>query len=249
MKRRIALISDCASPLTGDASRQCQYVGELAKNLALLNYKVDVFTRRDDDSHPEIYHWLENVNVYFIAAGPASAVRKEDLLTLMPQFTSAVLRAFKQKRYDMIHANFFLSGLSAINLKRATEIPFVVTFHTLARSADLRDETQDFPPIRAEIEERIAREADRVVAESAVEERDLMYLYDVAPEKIRRVGNDEWQETARQTAELYEEILKQKPIFSSNVTAALRNFHSNFPQYRTPLRKNSDEQISPTSFS
>lgn len=49
--KRIALISEHGSPLGtfggADSGGQNVYVGQLAKHLAALSYKVDVFTRRD----------------------------------------------------------------------------------------------------------------------------------------------------------------------------------------------------------
>ena len=51
MRRRIALISEHASPLAVlggvDSGGQNVYVGQLASHLAELGYDVDVFTRRD----------------------------------------------------------------------------------------------------------------------------------------------------------------------------------------------------------
>ena len=44
--------------------------------------------------------------------------------------TSAAARA---RRYDLLHANFFMSGLVGREVKRALGTPFVVTFHALGR--------------------------------------------------------------------------------------------------------------------
>lgn len=166
MKRQIAIISDCASPLKTDGNEQCVFVAELAQNLAELGNDVDVFTRRDAPDQPETVYWHERTRVIHIPAGPASEVEKKDLLRLMPQFTSYVLSHFKQKNYDLVHANFFLSGLTALNLHRATETPFVVSFHGLGRA----DKNDVFPVVRYEIEDRIVREADAIFAQSEQEE-------------------------------------------------------------------------------
>lgn len=192
MKRRIAMISDHASPLAAlggtDSGGQNVYVAQVARNLAAAGCEVDVFTRRDNSQQPEIVNWFDNVRVIHVPAGPAEFVRKEDLLKLMPQFTSYMLRFFRQKRYDLIHANFFLSGLVALNLKRATETPFVVTFHALGRVRRIHQTSADeFPDARFEIEDQIVREADFVIAECPQDETDLMGLYDSPPEKIRIV--------------------------------------------------------------
>ena len=243
MKRQIAIISDCASPLkTGDD--QCIYVADLAENLAAVGYEIDVFTRRDSPHQPEIVYPAENLRVIHIPAGPASAVEKQDLLRLMPQFTSFVLGHFKQKDYDLIHANFFLSGLTALNLHRATETPFVVSFHGLGRAA----KTDDFPIVRQEIEDRIVREADAILAASAHEEKDLKFLYDAPPEKVFVVptpkDDEAWRQTTEKISRIYENILTDKILLSATIRAALQNFRQQSPKIAFSLNQQPDKQNS-----
>ncbi|MDQ4120604.1 MAG: glycosyltransferase [Acidobacteriota bacterium] len=243
MKRQIAIISDCASPLKiGD--EQCFYVAKLAENLAVAGYDVDVFTRRDSPHQPDIVYPAENMRVIHIPAGPASEVEKPDLLRLMPQFTSFVLRHFKQKDYDLIHANFFLSGLTALNLHRATETPFVVSFHGLGRAL----KTDDFPIVRWEIEDRIVHEANAIFAESAQEEKHLKFLYDAAPEKIFVIPSPKddqaWQQAAERISRIYENILTNKVLLSATVRAALQNLRQQAPKIGFPLNQITDKQSS-----
>ena len=86
MTRRIAFISEHASPLGNlggaDGGGQNVYVAQLAKHLAALGYEVDVFTRRDRRDLPEIVNWIDRVRIIHVEAGPASFVRKEDMLPL-----------------------------------------------------------------------------------------------------------------------------------------------------------------------
>ena len=62
MKLSVALISEHASPLATlggkDSGGQNVYVAEVARNLARQGFVVDVFTRRDDVSQPELVEWL-----------------------------------------------------------------------------------------------------------------------------------------------------------------------------------------------
>src|SRR3954466_7022626 len=119
MGGRIALISEHASPLSVlggvDCGGQNVYVGQVARHLAALGYRVDVFTRRDSPDQPETVEW-EGVRVVHVPAGPAAFVRKEELLPYMDKFTAGMLR-FADCRgiaYDLIHANFWMSGLVAM---------------------------------------------------------------------------------------------------------------------------------------
>src|SRR3979411_2645010 len=115
MTRRIALISEHASPLAllggVDAGGQNVYVGQVARHLAEFGHEVDVFTRRDRHDLPATVAWCDRARIVHAPAGPAEAMRKEDLLPFMGEFTGSVLRACRRRRYDVIHANFFMSAL------------------------------------------------------------------------------------------------------------------------------------------
>src|SRR5688572_31470574 len=131
MALRIAMISEHASPLGApggvDAGGQNVYVAQLARRLACAGHHVDVFTRRDCRSRPELVEWAPRVRVINVPAGPASFVAKEKMLPHMAEFTEYVLDFMRsqRQRYDLVHANFFMSGLVAADINRATGIPFV----------------------------------------------------------------------------------------------------------------------------
>lgn len=191
MKKRIALISEHASPLATlggvDGGGQNVYVGEIAKNLAALGYEVDIFTRWDSKILPEAAEWVNGVRIIHIPAGPPEYVRKEDLLPFMAEFTAYILQFCKResKTYDLIHANFWMSGLVAADIKQAIGIPFVVTFHALGRVRRFHQgEADQFPIERFAIEERIVVEADRIIAECPQQEEDLIRFYNADPAKI-----------------------------------------------------------------
>jgi glycosyltransferase involved in cell wall biosynthesis len=222
-KRRIAVISFNASPLKSNL-KQSIYVAETARNLRTHDWEVDVFTRCDSADLPEIFDWTEGVRVIHVPAGFAGTVENADLLRLVPQFISSMIRFFKQQRYDIVHANFFLSGLVALNLKRTTETPFVVTFHELGRRS--QKEVSEFSDVRFDIEDRVVREAAAIVAESVEEKTDLMYLYDAMPEKISVISSEtlNLQEKTRQLAALYETVLaKTKVSLTETARLAMQN--------------------------
>jgi glycosyltransferase involved in cell wall biosynthesis len=185
------MISDHASPLAAaggvDSGGQNIYVAQVARHLARLGYAVDVFTRRDDANQPEIVDWQPRVRVIHVPAGPAQYVRKEDLLPLMDEF-GEFMAAFcaRARGYDLVHANFFMSGLAALRLKRDLGLPFVMTFHALGRVRRLHQGDADqFPPQRTDIEDRLIAEADAVIAECPQDEDDLRRLYRAERAKIR----------------------------------------------------------------
>ncbi len=191
MTKRIALISEHASPLAllggVDNGGQNVYVAQIAKHLAARGYEVDVFTRRYSELLPEVAEWVSGVRIIHVPAGPAQEVRKEDLLPLMGDFTNYVLRFCKKQRkpYDLIHANFWMSGLVATEIKKTLSIPFVITFHALGRVRRLHQgEADEFPEARFEIEDRVVAEADHIIAECPQDEEDLIRLYNADPARV-----------------------------------------------------------------
>jgi phosphoheptose isomerase len=189
MLKRIAMISEHASPLAMlggvDAGGQNVYVGQLARHLGALGYEVDVLTRRDSPLLPETAEWANGVRIVHIPAGPTEFVRKEDLLPHMDEFAANTLRWCRRRRYELLHANFWMSGLVASEVKRALGTPFVVTFHALGRVRRAFQRTADqFPDQRFEIEDRIVMDADHVIAECPQEQEDLIRHYNADPSKV-----------------------------------------------------------------
>lgn len=189
--RKIALISEHASPLaligSTDSGGQNVYVAQLAKQLARLGYLVDVFTRRDSDRLEQIVDWLPGVRVIHVQAGPAHFIPKEAMLPYMEQFGRFVIRFARRQKipYNLVHANFFMSGLVAQQIRRTLGIPFVMTFHALGRVRRLNQKDADaFPDVRFAIEEQLIHEADRVIAECPQDRRDMEQHYGASREHI-----------------------------------------------------------------
>ena len=189
MPQRIAMISDHASPLAAaggvDSGGQNIYVAETARHLAARGYRVDVFTRKDQQDLPEVVEWLPGVRVVHVPAGPAAFVRKEDILPWIPDFAAFTERFAARERYDVVHAHFFMSGLVALQLKAALGLPFVVTFHALGLVRRLHQGAADeFPTRRIAIERDVIDAADAIVAECPDDRRNLLTLYNADPHKV-----------------------------------------------------------------
>ncbi|HEU4674180.1 MAG TPA: glycosyltransferase [Candidatus Limnocylindrales bacterium] len=188
------MISEHASPLATlggvDAGGQNVYVAQLAKHLAAAGDRVDVFTRRDAPDLPEVVEWLPGIRVVHVPAGPPEPLPKEQLLPHIGAFTTWMLRELTRRgrRYDVVHAHFFMSALVAAEIKQALEIPFVVTFHALGRvRRQFQGQDDGFPDERLTIEERVVAEADRILAECPQDEEDLIRLYNADPTRIEIV--------------------------------------------------------------
>jgi D-inositol-3-phosphate glycosyltransferase len=190
MTRRIAMISEHASPVSAlggvDGGGQNVYVAQLATHLAHDGWQVDVFTRRSSDAAPIVQGWREGVRIVNVPAGPPAFVPKEQMLPLMPEFAAWMQQHWSDLGpYDAVHANFWMSGLVAAELKRALGVPFVVTFHALGRVRRLhQSESDGFPDERLEIEDRVIAEADAIIAECPQDLDDLKAYYHADPARI-----------------------------------------------------------------
>ncbi|MBO9683843.1 MAG: glycosyltransferase [Flavisolibacter sp.] len=191
MRRKVAFISEHASPLAVlggvDAGGQNVYVAELAKYLSKMDYDVDVFTRWEDANTTQVVNWLRNVRVIQIKAGLIKYLPKEELLQYMPEFRRNTMKFMEREDivYDLVHANFFMSALVAMELKEIMDIPYVVTYHALGKVRRIHQKEADkFPIERLEIEEETALRADKILAECSQDKEDLCTLYHVPEAKL-----------------------------------------------------------------
>jgi D-inositol-3-phosphate glycosyltransferase len=190
---RIALISEHASPLAAlggtDAGGQNVYVAHVARCLAAKGHEVDVLTRRDAPQLPAAVDVRPGLRVLHVDAGPAAPVPKEALLPHMAEFGSRTLQLFRHSvPYDVVHANFFMSALVGLRLRAVLAVPLVVTFHALGLiRREHQGEVDGFPPERIAIEQRVVREADRIIAECPQDQADLVRAYGADASRLSMV--------------------------------------------------------------
>jgi glycosyltransferase involved in cell wall biosynthesis len=190
MSRRIALISEHASPLCAlggvDSGGQNVYVAQVARHLARMGYRVDVFTRRDDPKLPVVADLGQGVRVIHVDAGPACFVPKEEMLPYIDDFADWMIEfMLGQGGYEIVHANFFMSGIVAMRLQRALAIPFAVTFHALGLVRLQHQGGIDrFPRERGRLEAEVMSADDAIIAECPQDMQDQVELYDADPAKI-----------------------------------------------------------------
>jgi D-inositol-3-phosphate glycosyltransferase len=192
MKKKVAFISEHASPLAllggVDSGGQNVYVDQVARQLAIQGYDVDVFTRWDDPSHKQIVEYAPGIRVVNISAGPQKQIPKENIFQFMDEFASEMIGFIENNKisYELVHAHFWMSGYVAALIKNILNIPFVITFHALGKVRRLHQGSADgFPESRSRIEEMIVKEADAIIAECPQDKEDLMVLYFAEEEKIK----------------------------------------------------------------
>jgi D-inositol-3-phosphate glycosyltransferase len=176
---RIAMVSEHASPLAVlggvDAGGQNVHVAALATALGHRGDTVVVHTRRDDLALPRRVPLGCGVEVDHVDAGPPTEVPKDELLPHMEAFAAELREQWAATRPDVVHAHFWMSALAALEAARLLGIPVVQTFHALGTVKRRHQRDRDTsPPERLEIEERIARGVDRIVATCSDEVFELL---------------------------------------------------------------------------
>ncbi|MGA3185320.1 MAG: glycosyltransferase, partial [Candidatus Dormibacteria bacterium] len=116
--------------------------------------------------------------------GPPRPLPKEELVALLDPFADAMLAhaASEGRSYRLIHAHYWLSGPPARRARDRLGIPWVQSFHSLARMKAAAGLPPDFQ--RGAVEEELAAACDRIVAMSRAEGRELVRLYGASKERI-----------------------------------------------------------------
>lgn len=176
---RVAVISLHTSPLlqpgSGDSGGMNVYVRETVSSLSQAGLQTTTYTRADREGLPSEV-WVEpNHRVVYVEAGPHH-LPKEALPEIVDEFTERVLDDLAANGgADVVHANYWLSGVVAHRIKHELDIPFVSTFHTLAR---VKAEGGDPEPgWRDRAEAELINCADAICVSCVEEEEQFRRLY------------------------------------------------------------------------
>jgi D-inositol-3-phosphate glycosyltransferase len=184
----VAVISMHASPLgalgRGENGGANLAVRRLCEGLAESGIPTDVFVRRDDTLAPAEEMIAPMSRLVRLPVGPPRALPKGDLIAHVDAFSRAVIAhaASERRDYVVVHGHYWLGGLVAQQLRAAWHVPWVQSFHTLARAKERVGLPLDAQ--RSAAEATLAGAADRLVTGSVAEARDLMRLYGASRNSI-----------------------------------------------------------------
>ncbi|HEX3455057.1 MAG TPA: glycosyltransferase, partial [Gaiellaceae bacterium] len=189
---RVAMLSVHTSPLAqpggGDAGGMNVYVRALASALARAGVQVDVLTRAEHPEQPPVVVVEPGFRVLHVEAGPLSPVPRSQFPELVGPFADAARASLERcgTTYDVVHANYWVSGAVGHRLKHELGLPLVTTFHSLDRvKAEVG--IDDDVDLRPRVEAEVVRCADLVVASTADEREQLVRLYGADPDRIEIV--------------------------------------------------------------
>ncbi|MFV2195730.1 D-inositol-3-phosphate glycosyltransferase [Nocardiopsis sp. LOL_012] len=184
--RRVATVSLHTSPLdqpgTGDAGGMNVYVVEVARRMAERGVAVDVFTRASGPDLPPVVEPAPGVQVRHVPAGPYGQVDKNTLADHLCPFIFGMMRAEAQGEpghYSLVHGHYWLSGRAGVVAARRWGVPFVQSMHTMARvkNAFIAEGDTPEPEARVRGEDQLVRQADRLIANTDDEARQLREFY------------------------------------------------------------------------
>ena len=181
---RVAVLSLHTSPLVlpgrGDAGGMNVYVRELVSSMAQAGIDATVFVRRHNDA-AAVVDVEPGFRVVHIDAGPPG-LPKESLAGSVDGFADGVATWLRESPVDVLHANYWLSGVAGHRLKHELDLPLVSTFHTLAR---VKAETGDpEPQRRTDAEAEVIACSDVITANSVAEAQQLAGLYGADPARV-----------------------------------------------------------------
>jgi phosphoheptose isomerase len=194
MRRKIAFIHNSSFPGDQadeqDKAEQHEYLTQVVPDLARMGYLVDIFACQETQGLTEVCEWLENARVIRVPVGRVDYTPGEQVLPFLRDAAGFMIDFFnhQEKRYDLIHANSWLSGLVAVEIKASLGIPYVVTLDTLGRASRPEERYHSLSATKCfEVEERVIREADGIIVETARQRADLLALYHADPTYVVQI--------------------------------------------------------------
>lgn len=242
---RIALVSThgyvAAHPPLGaaDTGGQVVYVLELAKKLAQLGHKVDIFTRRFEDQ-PEIDEVDADVRVIRIPCGGVDFIPKEYLHRYLNEWNEKALRYIKREglSYLFVNSHYWDAGVAGQRLSEALNIPHIHTPHSLGLWKKRQMET-DYPERADKFEEEfnfkerirheliIYRSCQLVVATTPIQLDMLMEDYGLSRSRVHMIPPGYDDNRFYPMSEASRQMIRQRLGFEGKVVMALGRLATN----------------------
>src|SRR3954452_9989233 len=167
--------SPLVQPGSGDSGGMNVYVREVASALAQGGVHCTTYTRADRPGLAPVVLVEPGHRVVHVPAGPFGAP-KEQLAELVDVFADGVAAHIEADGAgDVVHGNYWLSGVAGHRLEHHLGVPLVSTFHTLAR---VKAEGGDLePPWRDRAEAEVIGCSDAICVSCPEEERQVRRLY------------------------------------------------------------------------
>lgn len=175
--------SPASAPGAGDAGGMNVVELHQARSLAQLGYQVDIATRRSHPDQPDATDLGNGVRLLHVSAGPASDLAKSAIDQHIMEFSSGLARL---EPHDLIQSHHWMSGVAALPVARAQDVPHVQSYHSVAAhpGSPLSDGEPPESDTRVAGEAHIARESDAIIAVSTAEARTIVERCGANPNRV-----------------------------------------------------------------
>ena len=159
---------------------------KLTKELVKLGHTVDIYTRVQSPTTPEVIEIAPGARQIHILAGEPADIDKLLVYDTAPDFACQTENFRKQHdlKYDIIFSHYWISGIAGQYLQIWWQVPQMVMFHTLGAIKNAIGIGEDEPDLRIEEERQVAQTCHRIIASTETEKIALYRFYDVPPEKV-----------------------------------------------------------------
>jgi len=189
---RIAMISVHSCPLASLGGKETGgmnvYIRELSRELAKKGLHIDIFTRSQNPSIPQIVTFHKGVRIIHLHAGPEAPYDKNQVWFHLPEFLDYIQQfSLKEKlSYNLIHSHYWLSGWVGVKLSTMWKIPLLHMFHTLGylKNKVIEPLGKSESPLRLQVEKQLVKHSDHIVVPSHREKVQMIWTYGAPPEKI-----------------------------------------------------------------
>jgi D-inositol-3-phosphate glycosyltransferase len=154
-----------------------------AEALAAAGHRVEILTRRSSPDQAPSSQLAPGVTLRCVTAGPAEPVAKGMHEEFIDEFREGIAQFGP---FDVLHSHHWFSGMAALPLARATGIPHVQSFHSIAAddSTPLSEGERAESAGRMAGESWLARESDAVIAISRAEASTVIDRLGAEPERV-----------------------------------------------------------------
>ncbi len=186
--QRVGIISMHTSPLAAPGMENTGgmnvYLREITRVFGEMGVHCDLYTHAASPDQPLVTPLPGPCRVLNVQTSRGNIADKHGLHRYCDEFAGHV--AATSQAYDLFFSHYWLSGLVAIEVNRRLGIPFVHMFHTLALPKDevaAQHQARELP-IRQSSEKQIMQRADRLVAATLLEKREMVERYGAPAGKI-----------------------------------------------------------------
>ena len=198
-EKRIAMFSIHSDPLARLGSQQAGgqnlYVRLLTEELSKIGWRVDVFTRLDNQRKKQIVQINKKSRVIRLKGGKIGYISKEELITVLPEIYNNFLSFVNfQNSYSLFHGHYWDGGSIALKAHLHFNKPLVTNFHSLGiikiqtkEKYLMNKNSSSYLTERLNIENEVAKNSSAIISLAKTEKKELQQFYGCPEEKCKVV--------------------------------------------------------------